>query len=647
MSDETKIQRTVGESPKGTTPPAASCIVVIFGASGDLTKRLLMPAFYNLACDGLLPKQFAIVGTALEPLTTEQFRARMTDDIKKFNTRKTFDERVWTDLVSRLHYTPGNFGDQDSYLRLAEVVKKLDTEQQAEGNVLFYMAVPPSIFGMISEHIDKAGFKKREKGWNRIIVEKPFGHDLPSAIELNRTLLAHWRESQIYRIDHYLGKETVQNLLAFRFSNGIFEPLWNKNHVDHIQFTVDETVGVEGRGKYFDQNGVLRDMIQNHMFQMLAYLCMEPPASFKPDAVRNEKSKLLEAVRVMTPKEVALHAVRGQYGPGKKADGSPAVGYRQEPDVNPQSWTETFAALKLHIDNWRWEGVPVYLRSGKALWKRGTEIVVQFKKAPEVMFRDTPAADVLEANRLMFHIQPDQGIELHFHSKTPGPAMFLQKVNMRFDYREAFEASRGTGYEVLIYNCMIGDATLFSRTDLVEAAWRVAQPLLDAWANTPPHDYPNYPAGSWGPKAAYDLMGRDGRGWVEIVNRDILDRVPLFKGGGPVFLHNLAMMLNPVVFEAGETIIQQGEMGQEMYFISRGQAEAFDSTGKVLRVLTDGDFFGEVSLLLAQPRGASVRALTTCDLFVLHKADFDRVLKDHPQFAESLRELVKKRYGPS
>ncbi len=384
-------------------------------------------------------------------------------------------------------------------------------------------------------------------------------------------------------------------------------------------------------------------MIQNHMFQMLAYLCMEPPASFKPDAIRNEKAKLLEAVRVYDAGGGGAARRPRPVRPGKKDDGTGAAGYRQEPDVNPQSKTETFAALKLHIDNWRWEGVPIYLRSGKALWKRGTEIVVQFKKAPEVIFRGTPAADVLAANRLIFHIQPDQGIELRFQAKTPGPAMLLQTVNMRFDYGEAFKASRGTGYEVMLYNCMIGDATLFSRTDLVEAAWRVAQPLLDAWANTPPHDFPNYPAGSWGPKAAYDLMGRDGRRWVEIVNRDILDRVPLFKGGGPVFLHNLAMMLNPVVYEAGETIITQGEMGQEMYFISRGQAEAFDASGKVLRVLTDGDFFGEVSLLLAQPRGASVRALTTCDLFVLHKADFDRVLKDHPQFAESLRELVKKR----
>ena len=506
MTTTTHVQSIPSEQAPGATAPGEPCIVVIFGASGDLTKRLLMPAFYNLTCDGLLSKHFAVVGMALDDLTTDQFRSRMTENIKKFHTRRAFDESAWQDLVFRLNYTPGNFGDAEAYRRLADAVARLDAQYQARGNVLFYMATPPAVFGLISGHLDRAGFKKRERGWTRLIVEKPFGHDLSSALELNRELLSHWRESQIYRIDHYLGKETVQNLLAFRFSNGIFEPLWNKDHVDHIQFTVAETVGVEGRGKYYDQTGVLRDMIQNHMFQMLAYLCMEPPASFRPDAVRNEKAKLLEAVRVMSPEEVAQNAVRGQYGPGKKPDGTPAVGYRQEPDVNPQSPMETFAALKLFIDNWRWEGVPVYLRSGKGLWKRGSEIVVQFKKAPEVIFRNTPAAAAMESNRLLFHIQPDQGIEFRFHAKTPGPAMFLQKVNMRFDYREAFEASRGTGYEILLYHCMIGDATLFSRTDLVESAWRVAQPVLDAWAAAAPTDFPNYTAGSWGPKAAFDLM---------------------------------------------------------------------------------------------------------------------------------------------
>jgi glucose-6-phosphate 1-dehydrogenase len=644
MASETLVRTTIAEPTREAAPPGEPCLLVIFGASGDLTKRLLMPALYNLACDRLLPDRFAIVGIALDELSTEQFRARMTADIQKFSTRSTFDARAWEGFVGRLHYTPGNFADPAAYQRLADLVARLEAEHQTGGNIVFYLATPPAVFGMISGHLDRAGFKRRPRGWTRIIVEKPFGHDLASAIELNRGLMAHWSEDQIYRIDHYLGKETVQNLLAFRFANGIYEPLWNKNHVDHIQLSVAETVGVEGRGGYYDRTGVLRDMMQNHMFQMLAYLCMEPPTSLRPDAVRNEKGKLLDAVRLLKPDVVPRHAVRGQYGPGKKSDGTAAAGYRQEPDVSPQSATETFAALKLFIDNWRWEGVPVHLRSGKSLWKRGTEIVVQFKKAPEVIFRDTPAVGRLESNKLLFHIQPDQGIEFRFHAKTPGPAMSLQKVNMRFDYREAFEASRGTGYEVLLYNCMIGDATLFSRTDLVEAAWRIAQPVLDAWAATPPDDFPNYAAGSWGPKAAFDLIERDGRRWVEVINRNVLAKVPLFRDGDPVLLHNLSMMLKPVVAAPGTDIIRQGEMGGEMYFICRGDVEVLGGAGARLNTLAAGDFFGELSLLLSQPRNATIRATTPCDLFVLDKADFNRALKDHPQFASSLREVARSRY---
>lgn len=638
------MQRTVGEPPRTANPPHDPCLMVIFGASGDLTKRLLMPALYNLACDQLLPSRFAIVGIAMDDLTTEAFRERMTADIQQFQTRPKFDTEVWQRFVQRLYYTPGNFSDPGAYQRLAALTGKLEGELQTGGNMLFYLATPPSVFGLISVQLEHAGFRNRPHGWTRIIVEKPFGHDLASAVALNREMLKYWSEDQIYRIDHYLGKETVQNLLAFRFSNGIFEPLWNKSQIDHIQFTVSETVGVEQRGKYYDQNGVLRDMIQNHMFQMLAYLCMEPPTSFRADAVRNEKSKLLDAVRILKPGEVSQHAVRGQYGPGKKADGSPAAGYRQEPDVNPQSRTETYAALRMFIDNWRWDGVPIYLRSGKSLWKRGTEIVVQFKKAPEFIFRDTPAQESLESNKLVFHMQPDQGIEMRFHAKNPGPAMHLQKVNMRFDYRDAFEAARSTGYEVLLYNCMIGDATLFSRTDLVETAWRIAQPLLDDWAETIPTDFPNYPAGSWGPKAAYDLIESRGRQWVEIVNRENLEKVPLFKGGDPVFLHNLAMMLKPVVFRPGEFIIRKGEMGSEMYFICRGQVEVIDENGRAVNTLDEGNFFGEVSLFLVQPRNASIRAVTLCDLFVLEKSDFNRILSDHPQIVEYLRKVLQTRY---
>jgi glucose-6-phosphate 1-dehydrogenase len=618
--------------------------MVVFGASGDLTKRLLMPALYNLACDGLLPKRFALVGVAMDELTTEQFRQRMSTDIRRFSTRTQFDEEIWSDFVRRLSYSPGTFDDANTFARLADVVKRLDDEWQADGNVLYYLAVPPPLFGLISEQIARAGGAGQERGWRRVIVEKPFGHDLASAVELSRELLKHWREDQIYRIDHYLGKETVQNLLAFRFSNGMFEPLWNKNHIDHIQLTVSETVGVEGRGRYYERAGVLRDMIQNHMLQMLAYLCMEPPTSFKPEAIRNEKAKVLDAVRIMRPEDVLAHTARGQYGPGRKADGKDRVGYRQEPDVDPQSRTETLAALKLFIDNWRWEGVPVYLRSGKALWRRGTEILVQFKKAPEVIFRDTPAVERLESNQLIFHIQPDQEIELRFQAKHPGPSMTLQKVTMRFDYREAFEAARATGYEVLLYHCMLGDAMLFSRTDLVESAWRIAQPILDVWAATPAEDFPNYPAGSWGPKAAFDLIERDGRKWLEVVNRSVVEQVPLFQACNAVFQHNIAMTLKPEVYAPGDFIVRKGDVGREMYFLVKGEVDVLDGDGTVITALGPGAFFGEISLLLSEPRIASVRAREHCDLFVLDKADFHRVLRDHPEFAKSILEASQTRY---
>jgi glucose-6-phosphate 1-dehydrogenase len=603
-----------------------------------------MPALYNLACDRLLPERFAIVGTAMDPFTTDGFRTKMTEAITSFSTRKEPDEAAWSELVARIHYLPGKFEDLEAFRRLAKVVAKLDAELKTEGNVLFYMATPPSVFGTISKNLEAAGFKSGGSGWRRIVVEKPFGHDLDSAIALNCEILSHWREDQVFRIDHYLGKETVQNLLAFRFSNGIFEPLWNKNHVDHIQFTVAETVGVESRGRYYETAGALRDVMQNHMFQMLAYLCMEPPTSFKPEAVRNEKAKLLDAVRIDHPEQVRKHAVRGQYGPGRIPDGSPAPGYRQEPDVAPDSAAETFAAVKLFIDDWRWEGVPIYLRTGKALWKRGTEIMVQFKKAPEVVFRETPGARHVAPNTLVFHVQPDQGIELRFQAKTPGPSMSLQQVNMRFDYRESFEASRGTGYEVLIYNCMIGDAMLFSRTDLVEAAWRIAQPILDAWASEPPDGFPNYPAGSWGPKAAFDLIERDGRRWLETIHREVLEKVPLFAGCDPVFLHNLALVLRPVVRSRGEPVIRKGDPGREMYFLSRGQVEVLDGSGQRIATLAEGDCFGETSLLLTQERTATVQAIEDCDLFVLDKADFDKVLREYPEFARSILEIAKTRY---
>lgn len=639
------LVRAFSESTRGAPRPGEPCVLVLFGASGDLTRRLLMPSLFNLLCDGLLSPHFAVVGIALDDWSSDRFRQHLAENLKRFTTRHDFDANLFEQFLQRLTYVRGNFDDPQAYRRLAEQIGKVDAEVQAGGNVLFYLATPPSVFGLIATQLAQAGLHQRPKGWTRLIIEKPFGHDLESARALNRTILTHWAEEQLYRIDHYLGKETVQNLLAFRFANGIFEPLWNKGHIDHIQFTVAETVGVEGRGAYYDKTGVLRDMVQNHMFQMLAYLCMEPPASFRAEAVRNEKAKLLEAVRVYKPDEVNRHAVRGQYGPGRKADSSPAVGYRQEPNVDPTSRTETFVALQLFIDNWRWDKVPIYLRSGKNLWKRGTEIAVQFARAPEVLFRGTPVGGRLASNQLLFHMQPDQGIELRFQAKTPGPAMSLQKVNMRFDYQEAFDAPRGTGYEVLLYNCMTGDATLFSRNDLVESAWRIAQPLLDAWSATAPDDFPNYAAGSWGPKAAFDLMERDGRHWLEILNRSVLENVPLFQGSDAVFLHNLAMMLNPIVAAAGEEIVRVGDAADAMYVIARGQVEVIDAAGNLLSTLGEGDFFGELGLLNAQPRRATVRAKTVCDLFVLERADFEKALRENPQLAERFEENARQRYG--
>jgi glucose-6-phosphate 1-dehydrogenase len=626
------------------THPGDPCILVIFGASGDLTKRLLMPALYNLLCDGLLPRQLAIIGYSFDKMTTDEFRERMTEDIKKYNTRKEFDPRIWDVLFSRLYYIPGSFEDEAAFAQLHELVSKLDTQYQTGGNIFVYLATAPKFFGLICQNLDKAGFKKFP-GWKRVIVEKPFGTDLPSAQKLNKEILSTWDESQIYRVDHYLGKETVQNILAFRFSNGMFEPLWNKSHVDHIQITVSEAVSVEGRGAYYDQSGVLRDMMQNHMFQVLAYVCMEPPASFSSDDIRNEKSKLLKSIRVYSQEEVPQNVVRGQYGAGRKADGTECPAYRDEPDIkaiNPQTKTETFVAAKFLIDNWRWEGVPVYLRSGKALWKRGTEVVVQFRKAPETLFRGT-LVPKLAANRLIFHIQPDQSIEVLFQAKTPGPTMRLQPVNMTFSYGEAFKASRGTGYEVMLYSCMIGDPTLFSRTDLVETAWRVAQPLIDSWQATPA-DFPNYPAGTWGPKAAFDLIERDGRRWYEVVTAEALQKVPLFMGGDKLFLGQVINALRPRATAPGEVIIKKGEQGTEMYLIFRGDVEVLDDAGQVKATLHAGDCFGEVALLMAEPRTATVRAKTPCDLFILDKSDFSRILRDNPQFAQAVKQIAQERY---
>jgi len=624
---------------------ADPCIMVIFGASGDLTKRLLVPSLFNLYCDNLLPASFAILGMAMDDFSTHSFRAKMNADIREFSRREPFDEQAWQTFCGCIHYIQGQFDDSEAFARLQSELTVIDSKHGTGGNVLFYMATPPSVFSMISSHLDAAGLNRGNGGWRRIIVEKPFGTDLPSAVALNKQILAFWREEQVYRIDHYLGKEAVQNLLAFRFANGMFEPLWNRTHIDHIQITATEQVGVEWRGAYYEKSGVMRDMVQNHLFQMMAYLCMEPPTSFEADAIRNEKFKLLSAVRLMDREDVARNAVRGQYAAGVKPDGSPAAGYREEAHVDADSNTETFAALKIRIDNWRWHGVPVYLRSGKAMENKATEIVVQFRRAPEFTFRGTPAFDQLEANQLIFRIQPDEGIELRFLAKRPGPSMHMRKVNMHFEYDEAFTRQPGTGYETMLYDCMHGDASLFSRTDLVETSWRIVQPVLDAWGDQKATDFPNYPFGSWGPKASFELLNPGHRRWVDRISRTVLERVPMFEGSSDAMLKAFAMMLKPMVFNAGDEIVRYGSEGGELFIVEKGSVEIVDPKGWVKAVLGEGQVFGEVSLLITKKRAASVRAKTYCVVYTLEKRDFCKVLKDKPQFAERVMQMARERYN--
>ena len=412
----------------------------------------------------------------------------------------------------RVYYTPGDFRSPDLYTRLAEGLGQIEKSHGTRGNVLFYLATPPDFFGDIVEQLGKAGLTGETNGaWRRVIVEKPFGHSYDSARELNARLRKVLAEEQIYRIDHYLGKETVQNLMVFRFANGIFEPIWNRRYIDNVQITVAETVGVEQRGRYYDQAGALRDMVPNHLFQLLALLAMEPPSSFDAEAVRDEKGKVIRAVQPLSPEEVLTRTVRGQYGPGR--DGEQVLpAYRSEPRVDPSSSTETFVALKLGIDNWRWADVPFYLRTGKRLAAHRTDIAIMFRRPPHRLFRGTEVEDVAP-NVLVLHIQPDEGIALSFQAKVPGPVVKTGNVEMDFNYSERFGRTPSTGYETLLYDCMNGDPTLFQRADSVEDGWAVVMPILDVWKALPPRNFPNYEAGTWGPKEADELLARDGRAW--------------------------------------------------------------------------------------------------------------------------------------
>jgi glucose-6-phosphate 1-dehydrogenase len=499
------------QGERGAARPGDPCVMVIFGAAGDLTKRMLIPALYNLQRTTFLPEKFAIVGVEKTEFSDEHFREKLTGDIHEFATAG-LDDALWKSLVPRIFYEAGDFRDANLYKKLGEKLKSVDQQQGTPGNYLFYLATAPTFFGEIVRQLGSAGLTRQNgEQWRRVIIEKPFGRDLDSARALNKEIKTVLVEDQIYRIDHYLGKETVQNMMVFRFGNGIFEPIWNRRYIDHVQITVAETVGVEQRGGYYEQSGALRDMVPNHMLQLVSMTAMEPPISFDSEAVRDEKAKVLHGIQALTPEEVLTKAVRGQYGPGTEL-GKPVPAYRSEPQVKPDSTTETYVGLEVFIDNWRWAGVPFYLRTGKRMAERVTEIAIQFKRAPKLMFRETNV-EAVAPNLLVMHIQPEEGISLRFHAKVPGPAVKLGSVNMNFKYEEYFGTAPQTGYETLLLDCMIGDPTLFQRDDMVEAGWSVVTPILDVWKALPPRDFPNYPSGSWGPAEADHLLEREGRHW--------------------------------------------------------------------------------------------------------------------------------------
>ena len=485
------------------------CVVVIFGASGDLTKRKLLPALYHLEQAGLLPAEFAVVGVARRPLQDE-FVNDMRDGIIKGGGVEANDPNL-RDFLQRVNYHAMNFDDPDGYLRLKALLETLDKKYGTNGNRLFYLATAPDYFSEIVHQLGEHGMAKPEKGAVRCIIEKPFGHDLSSARKLNDDINEVLSEDQIFRIDHYLGKETVQNILVFRFANGIFEPIWNRNYIDHVRITAAESIGIEGRGPFYEKAGALRDVVQNHVMELLSFVAMEPPGSFFSSPIRVEKVKVWKAIQPIKMEDT----VRGQYGPGT-VDGKPAIGYRQEERVDPESNTETFAAMRFRIENWRWAGVPFYVRAGKRLAQRFTDITIQFKQPPTMLFKDnvgTGGCGGIQPNIISMRIQPNEGISLRFAAKAPGPNMQSCPVMMDFDYAAAFGVSSANGYERLLLDAMLGDATLFAHRDGVEATWALMAPILEEWAAHPPKDFPNYAAGSWGPEAAIELLARDGRKW--------------------------------------------------------------------------------------------------------------------------------------
>jgi glucose-6-phosphate 1-dehydrogenase len=491
-----------------TQPPATA--LTIFGAAGDLTWRKLIPALYRLHVEGWLPEEMAIIGLDHKNLSDSAWRQHLRDGIGKFGTCAGADQRTWGTFSRRLSYQVGQIDAAATYKTLAGRLNILDKQWAGHANRIFYLAVPPMVVEPIVRHLGRARMARTDQR-HRIVIEKPFGRDLPSACSLNHTLTQIFEEAQVYRIDHYLGKETVQNILAFRFANSLFEPIWNRRYIDHVQITVAEDLGVGHRGGYYDHAGALRDMVQNHLSQILCLVAMEPPVSYDADEIRSKKVDVLRAIRPIPPDQMHKFAVRGQYGPGW-VGGQHVRGYRSEPDVQAESSTETFAALKYLVDSWRWQGVPFYLRTGKCLARKESVVVIEFKPVPHQSFPSTALAQV-QPNRLLMRIQPYEGIQLQFQAKQPGEVMRLSPVSMRFSYKESFHRSPSEAYDTLLLDVMLGDLTQFMRADQIEASWALITPVLEAWETTSPGDFPNYSAGTWGPEQAQLLTAQDGHSW--------------------------------------------------------------------------------------------------------------------------------------